>query len=228
MSNVPKPNLATLRPSSLLLLVGQILYVAFTLLHTGGNANDHHAIFAIYANDDAWIGVHAGQFVGMSILLLGLVVLFRDLDGLRGATTRLGVAGISAAVVGFALYGVLQAVDGVALKHAVGALADSRDGERTARFAATESLRWLEWGTRSYHDFAFALALAICAAATARVMAWPIPALMVASGLAYCVQGWLVGAEGFTDEHSIAIVVGWILNIAWMGWATVIAFCSRA
>ena len=39
---------ASLRLSATLLLVGQLLYVVVTLLHTGGEANHHSAIFAAY------------------------------------------------------------------------------------------------------------------------------------------------------------------------------------
>lgn len=227
MDNTLKPRLAALRPAALLLLTGQILYVAFTLLHAGGNANDHHAIFAIYADDDAWVGVHAGQFGAMAILLSGLIVLFLDLDTLHGTPTRLGLAGVSATVVAFALYGGLQAVDGVALKRAVNALASSAEAERAARFASAEALRWLEWGMRSYHDFAFGLALVVSAVAVARALAWPIAILIALAGLAYLAQGWLVGVEGFSAEHSIAIVLGWILSVAWMGWMAIVAFRSH-
>jgi hypothetical protein len=38
-----------LRLSAVLLLVGQVLYVVVTLLHTGGPANDHPTIIAAYA-----------------------------------------------------------------------------------------------------------------------------------------------------------------------------------
>jgi hypothetical protein len=36
----------SLRLAATLLLVGQLLYIVITLFHTGGEANDHPAIFA--------------------------------------------------------------------------------------------------------------------------------------------------------------------------------------
>src|SRR5206468_6697342 len=42
----------SLRLSATLMLVGQILYILVTLLHTGGEANNHPAIFAAYAARD--------------------------------------------------------------------------------------------------------------------------------------------------------------------------------
>src|SRR4051812_14561100 len=53
-------------------------------------------------------------------------------------------------VVALALYGVLQAVDGVALKHAVDAWANAPEAQKAARFASAETVRWLEWGMNSY------------------------------------------------------------------------------
>ena len=52
----------SLRLAATLLLAGQLLYVVITLLHTGGEANDHSAIFAAYAASDVWTGVHVAQF----------------------------------------------------------------------------------------------------------------------------------------------------------------------
>jgi hypothetical protein len=42
------------------------------------------------------------------------------------------------------------------------------------------------------------------------------------SGLAYLVQGWLAGTEGFSPTHSLAIVVAWTLSLGWMIWLAVI------
>jgi hypothetical protein len=50
--------------------------------------------------------------------------------------------------VTLALYGVLQAVDGVALKQVVDAWASAPEAEKVERFATAEAIRWLEWGVR--------------------------------------------------------------------------------
>ncbi|MGH8639764.1 MAG: hypothetical protein ACREUZ_21770 [Burkholderiales bacterium] len=67
---------ASLRLSTILLLVGQVLYVVVTLLHTGGDANNHSAIFAAYAASGMWTAVHVAQFACMAIMLAGLLALF--------------------------------------------------------------------------------------------------------------------------------------------------------
>jgi hypothetical protein len=47
---------------------------------------------------------------------------------------------------------------------------------------------------------------------------------MALSGLAYLVQGWVVGSEGFSQTESIAIVLAWVLDLAWMIWLLVVAW----
>lgn len=209
-----------LRLSSWLLLAGQVAYIAVTQFHAGGEANDHHAIFATYAANAIWMAVHLGQFAGMAILTAGLVMLSLALEAEAATTRRLARLGAALAVASLALHGVLQAVDGVALKQAVGAWTAAPDAEKAARFATAEAIRWLEWGLRAYQDFAFGLTLlvfAVALAGTAR-LARPIGWLAGLCGLAYLAQGWVAGTQGFTNPQSVAIVLSWVLGLAWMGW----------
>ena len=66
----------TLRLSAVLLVVGFIFYVVVGLLHAGGPANNHPVVFAIYASSASWTAVHLGQFVGMAVIIAGLLVLY--------------------------------------------------------------------------------------------------------------------------------------------------------
>jgi hypothetical protein len=214
----------SLRLSAWLLLVGQLLYIVVTQFHAGGDANNHPAVFAEYAGNGIWTAVHLGQFASMAILLAGLLALFFALD-VRAGTARWAGRFGAASAAALALYGVLQAVDGVALKHAVNAWASTPDAEKATRFASAEAIRWLEWGVRSYQDFALALALLLFAAAVVRT-AWvprPIAYLMGLSGLTYLVQGWEAGSEGFSPTQSVAIVVAWVLSLVWMIWLVIVA-----
>jgi hypothetical protein len=220
---------ASLRLSATLLLVGQLLFIVVGLFHTDGDANNHPAVFAEYAGSGSWTVVHLGQFVGMAVLLAGLLALFSTLDVPAGAARWAGRLGAASAVATLALYGVLQGVDGVALKQAVTAWVSAPTDEKPARFASAEAVRWLEWGVRSYQDFVLGLALLLFAVAVARA-AWiprPIVPLMALSGLAYLVQGWVVGSEGFSRSESIPIVAAFVLNLAWMTWLAVAAWRMR-
>jgi hypothetical protein len=47
------------------------------------------------------------------------------------------------------------------------------------------------------------------------------------SGLTYLAQGWVVGSEGFSLTMSMAIVLAWVLDLAWMIWLVVVAWRMR-
>src|SRR5437763_7412979 len=142
-----------LRVPATLVFGGVLLSLVVGFFHPDGPANDHAAAFAEYAHSEAWIAVHLGQFVGMMVIVAGLLALFLVLNGQPGRSVWAGPFGAAAAVLALGLYGVLQAVDGVALKHAVDAWATAPEAERAARLARAETIRWLEWSVRSYHSF---------------------------------------------------------------------------
>src|SRR5919202_4600211 len=87
----------------------------------------------------------------------------------------------------------------------------------SGRFAAAETIRWLEWGARSYQSFVFGSALLLAGAAlfqnrrSLRVAG----VLMAGSGLAYLVQGWILGTEGFSDANTAPTLGGYVLVFAW-------------
>ena len=212
-----------LRLSATLLLVGQLLYVVITLLHTGGEANHHPAIFTAYAGSRIWTAVHVAQFVCMAIFLSGLLALFSAIDiqtGTTSLTSRLGVASTTATL---ALYGVMLAVDGVALKQAVDAWVDAPEAEKAARFAAAEAMRCD--GSSGDENFTLGLAVLLAAAVVRTApVARAIAYLMALSGLTYLMQGWLAGAQGFSPPHTIAIVLAEVLNATWMTWLLVVTW----
>jgi hypothetical protein len=216
----------TLRLAATLLLTGQILYIVVTQFHAGGEANDHPAIFTTYAGSGIWTAVHVGQFACAAILLAGLAALPSALGDRDLAAKWAGRFGSGFAWVALALYGVLQAVDGVGNKQADAAWVSAGSADKAARFASAEAMRWLEWGARSYQDFALGLALLLIAAAVARTAGVPrvIAFPMTLSGLTYVAQGWVVGMEGFSSAHTILIVLAWVLSLVWMIWLVVVGW----
>ncbi len=216
-----------LRLSATLLFVGEIFFLLVGLLHaSSGTPNNHTAEFTAYANSADWTAVHLGQFVGIAVIIAGLLVLFFALNVLHGTPGWMGRFAAVSAVVALALYGVLQAVDGVALKQAVDAWVSAPAVEKAARFASAEAIRWLEWGTRSYHSFMFGLSLVLFAIVivwTARVKR-PIGYLMGLSGLTYLVQGWILGTEGFSATNTVLQLLGYVLVPAWSIWLLIVAW----
>jgi hydrogenase/urease accessory protein HupE len=51
--------------------------------------------------------------------------------------------------------------------------------------------------------------------------------LMGLSGLAYIVQGWVLGSEGFSDTDTFAILAGYVVILGWISWLAVIAWRAR-
>jgi hypothetical protein len=216
----------SLRLSTTLMLAGQLLYIVVTLFHTGGPANNHPAIFAAYAASGNWAAVHAVQFACTVVMLGGLLALYFAMDAQTETARWAGRFGAALTVVALTLYGAVLAVDGVALKQAVNAWVSAPDAEKAARFASAETIRWLEWGMRSYENFALGLALLLFATAIAGATRFPRPiaALMGLSGLAYLLQGWVGGSEGFSQTETATIVLAEFLNLAWMIWLAVVAW----
>jgi hypothetical protein len=220
---------STLRLSATLLIVGFVLYVVVGLFHPDGPANNHPVVFLEYASSPSWTTVHLGQFAGMVVIIAGLVVLRVALGAHGGVSASVARLGAVFAVVALGLYGVLQGVDGVALKQAVDAWANAPEAEKAARFASAETIRWLEWGTRSYHSFTFGLALIFLGAAasmTARLPKAP-GYLMTLSGIAYLVQGWVLGSQGFPESNTVAILAGYAFLLASIVWLVVVAVGTK-
>jgi hypothetical protein len=212
--------------AAVLLLSGVLVTAIAGFLHPEGpDANDHRIIFAIYAASRSWTAVHLGQFVGMVIITFGLVALFFALDVRSGVGLWLNRVALLSAGVALALYGVLQAVDGVGLKQAVNAWASAEDGDKAVRFAAAETVRWLEWAVRSYQSFVFGLALILFGAViavTGRVSR-PIGYLMALSGVCYLAQGWIIGSSGFSSANQIPTLLGIALILVWTVWLLIAA-----
>jgi hypothetical protein len=214
----------SMRLAAILLLAGVVVTAIAGFLHAEGpDANDHQTIFAIYAASQSWTAVHLGQFIGMLIITFGLVALFFAIDVRSGVGLWLNRFGLFSAGTAVALYGVLQAVDGVGLKQAVNAWALADSGDKAVRFAAAETVRWLEWAVRSYQSFVFGLALVFFGAViavTGRVSR-PIGYLMALSGLSYLAQGWIIGSSGFSPANQIPTLLGIGLILAWTVWLLV-------
>ena len=216
----------SVRLAAVLLLAGVLVTAVAGFLHAeGANANDHQAVFAVYAASQSWTAVHLGQFIGMVIITFGLVALFFALDVRGGVGVWLNRFALVSAGAAMALYGVLQAVDGVGLKQAVNAWATADVGDKAVRFAAAETVRWLEWAVRSYQSFVFGLALILFGAviaATGRVSR-PIGYLMALSGLCYLAQGWIIGSSGFSSANQIPTLLGIGLILVWTVWLLIAA-----
>jgi hypothetical protein len=137
-------NRKSLRLAATLLFAGVLLSFVAGFFHPDReNANNHVAAFTEYASSEHWTAVHLGQFAGMAVIIAGLLVLFLALNVQTGTPGWAGRFGAISAVVTLALYGVLQAVDGVALKQRYTLRALKRSGGWSGRSEATKALCWV-------------------------------------------------------------------------------------
>jgi len=181
-----------------LLLGGFLIFTIATQFHPHGHENDHAVIFAKYAASDAWVAVHFAQFAGVLTALGGFAGLARLLQ-LRGDAPVLAKWALGATVATAAVWAVLQAVDGVALKQNVDAWVVASGAEKSTRFANAETTRWIEWGLQAYYRLLLGLTLALVgiAAARTRIIARWLGGVGVLAGLPFATIGIAVGESGF-------------------------------
>ena len=115
-----------------------------------------------------------------------------------------------AAIVTAAVLAVLQAVDGVALKHTVDSLATVAADLQAPAFHDAEIVRWIEWSMAGYYRIVFGLTLALLGLAVTRSRALPrwtaVPALVAA--VAFVVDGITVSNLGFAGTN-VASLTSW-------------------
>jgi hypothetical protein len=154
-------------------VIGPLLYVAVTLLHPPGVANDHPATFRQYAVSHAWVAIHLAQ---LTCLVAGLV----GIAGLAASMLRLQEQGrlLALLAVGFAAASIptavaLQAVDGIALKRAVDAWVAAGGTVGSASFAAARAIRWIEEGLNAVLGLTLGSAAVLAGAAMVRGAVYP-------------------------------------------------------
>jgi hypothetical protein len=208
----------SVRSSAIVLLSGEILSLVAGAFHPSSqDPNNHPAVFTEYAGSDYWTLIHLGQFIGMAVFIAGILILLSALERQAELPVWAHQLGRASALVALTLYGVLQAVDGVALKHAVDAWAQAPELEKLARFASAESMRWLEWGVRSYQSFMLGFTLLVLGALLVRSSGRLrfVGALAALSGVAYVVQGFILGSAGFSAANTVPQLLAYLLILVW-------------
>src|SRR5215472_11414081 len=88
--------------SGALLGIGWIVFAVVSRFHPGGvDPNNHRTSFTQYAQSSSWIAVHLGVFVGVALIVAGLVVLFYALNvrqRMPGLVARIGIVSAGVAL----------------------------------------------------------------------------------------------------------------------------------
>ncbi len=195
-----------LRLSAALWFISALVSIAGTILHPNReDPNDYVAVFTEYAHSSDWTAVHLLQFVGVALLIAGLLALYFALDLTEGGSRWLGSFGAFSAGVALAVAGIQYAADGVALKQAVNTWISTPAAEQAARLASAEAIRWLEWGVSAYADMLLGLTLVllgIAVVASGRISRL-VGVLMGLSGVGLIAKGWVIGTVGFAPIGAV-------------------------
>jgi hypothetical protein len=202
-----------------LLVGGLLLNLVGTVFHPAGREEDElEVIFTKYADSDAWVAIHLGQFIGILIALAGLLALYRAFVLHRDASVLARFA-VGATIATAAALAVLQAVDGVALKQAVDAWTDASGAQKAIRFDNAETLRWLEWGIQSYFRVLLGISFVLFGVAiiTTRLVAAWLGWVAVLAGVLSVAIGIDVGYSGLESGFQDAVGIAFLLALVAFG-----------
>jgi hypothetical protein len=189
-------------------VIGPPLYVAVTLLHPPGIANDHPATFRQYSMSHNWIAIHLAQLVCMIVGLIGITGLSASILYLqeKGRLLALVAVGLAAASIPTAI--ILQAVDGIALKRAVDAWVAEGGTVESASFAAARAIRWVEEGMNATLGLTLGSSVILAGGAMVRGTAYPrlLGWIGAVIGIGVLIGSILVAETGFSPIAQV-----WVL-----------------
>jgi hypothetical protein len=106
--------------------LGIILLVVASAFHPSReDAMDNPAVFVEYAQSDSWVAVHLAQWFALLLVFGGLGALYYSITTKPDLGAAVARFGLGALMLTAAIFTMLQAVDGVALKWAVDAWASA-------------------------------------------------------------------------------------------------------
>ena len=206
-------------------IAGSILLIIGTYLHpVPDDPNDAVAAFTAYAADRLWIASHLMQLTGVTLMVVALILLARDLERAGGrAWRRIGTVG---AIVSLAVATALQAVDGVALKRMVDAWAAAPVDNRAAAFYAALAVRQIEIGLASMLSLLLGLTAMVYGAALFGDDSYPkwLSIVAIVGGVATAISGVVMAYTGFSglamavNMPASALLILWIVAIGVSMW----------
>jgi hypothetical protein len=214
-----------LRLGAAAMVVGLVGGIAVNFLHGGSDAGNLQAVLPDYAANNQWELVHLAQFLCDILVLVGFIALYRSLTtGAAGLSATLARLGMVVAVVAESIYGVNQAVDGVATKFVAQQWVNAAPADKAEAFRIADTVRHIEIGTSSVWVLSVALFLILFGLAIAlghtypRLLGWAAVAVGLGE-VAYAVD---LAVNGF-NAVSLALVISlatglWTLTLAVFLW----------
>jgi hypothetical protein len=198
-------------PARVLPLLGVVVYGVASGLHGGEQADDLPAVLPQYAANQLWLVSHAGQLIGMLMLLAGWVAWLRR-SPQRGPAT----AGRAALALAAAIYTVNQAVDGIAIQHVAQAYDTSPPALQPTALLVADAVRHVEIGLTSSFQALVAVALVLTAFDMRVERRW-FAVLSAAVGVSWLVLAAEVARNGFANPTPTSIaalaLVAWVVAL---------------
>jgi hypothetical protein len=196
---------------------GAFVFFAGTYLHPmSADPNVVLAAFTEYAADRHWVAGHLMQLSGFALMVAALVLISRRMAGGPSDTaTTLGTVGATASL---ALAGVLQAVDGVALKAMVNAWAAAPEQGKEVLFHAAFAVRQIEIGLASILSLLLGLTVStygIALLTDPRLPKW-LGFLALVGGVATAIAGIVMASTGFSGTAMAISMSSASLLLCWM------------
>lgn len=189
-------------------IIGPLAYVAVTLLHPPGIANDHPATFQQYAMDHYWIAIHLAQLVAMVIGFVGIGGISASMFRLQDKGGLIALIAVVLAAVSIPIAAVLQSVDGIALKRAVDAWVAEGGTVGSPSFAAARAIRWVEEGLNAILGLIMGWTVVLAAVSMLRGAIYPrwMGLTGAAIGIAVLISAIFVAETGFSPSAQV-----WVL-----------------
>jgi hypothetical protein len=191
--------------------LGVVVYFLASGLHGGEQAHDLPAVLPQYAANELWLLSHAGQLLGMLLLLAGWATSLGWSSQRRPAVASAARAVLALAA---AVYMVNQAVDGVAVRHVAQAYVSSTTRLRPTSLMVADAVRHVEIGLTSSFQALIAAALTLTAVAVYADRRW-FAVLSSAVVVAWLALATDVATNGFANSAPTSVaalgLVAWVV-----------------
>ena len=216
---IDRGQLHLLRLGAVAGVAGLVVQVVSTLLHPSeAQPNDSGAAFREYAAFGGWELVHIGQWLGVVLVAVALVILARALTGQPGLAGAFAVPGMVAAVLVAAVFTVQMAVDGVALRAAIDSWLGAAPGGADAAFGVAEGVRGLEKGLSGFFHLLNGSTLLLLGLAMVCGRAAPgwLGGVGVLAGLGYLAGGVVTTYTGFSATAGTVLLGPLALSVVFL------------
>ncbi len=209
-----------LRIGAVSIILGVVIFSVSGAFHGGHQPDDLVATLPQYATNANWLVVHLGQFLGLLLVVGGLVGLYRSIP--LGPGAALAQLGFVAAVIGIGGYAANQAVDGIAIKYVAEEWVSAPPSEKEIAFRVAEAVRHIEIGLTSLTVLILGVSFVLYGVAIELSRVYPrwLGWLTVVGGGLWVVVSIFYAYSGFSP---LAIAISQASGIFLLVWALALA-----